>query len=88
MLRTKCHGLFLKSVMVETQPGGSVVKNLPAKQEMWIQFLVPQEESLEKEMANNSSIFAGKVPWIEDPCRLQSLDSQESPTQMSDQTTW
>ena len=38
-------------------PGGSVVKNLPAKQETWVQS-VGQEDSLEKEMATPSSILA------------------------------
>ena len=38
-------------------PGGSVVKNLPAKQEMWVQSL-GQEDPLEKVMATHSSILA------------------------------
>ena len=40
-------------------PGGSVVKNLPAKP--WEQFL-GWEDTLEKEMASHSSILAGKIP--------------------------
>ena len=43
-------------------PGGSVVKNSPAKQEMqetWVRSL-GQEDPLEEEMATYSSIFAGK----------------------------
>ena len=42
-------------------PGGSVVKNLPAKQEMQVQFL-GQEDTLEKKMATHSSIFALEMP--------------------------
>ena len=42
-------------------PGGSVVKNLPAKQEMQVQFL-GQEDTLEKKMATHSSIFAWEMP--------------------------
>ena len=38
-------------------PGGSVVKNLPAKQEMWVQFL-GGEDHLEEEIATHSSSFA------------------------------
>ena len=38
-------------------PSGSVVKNPPAKQEMWVQFL-GQEDPLEKRMATHSSILA------------------------------
>ena len=56
-------------------PGGSVVKNPPAKQETWVQSL-GQEYSLEKEMATHCSILAWKIPWIEEPGRLQSMGSQ------------
>ena len=42
-------------------PGGSVVKNPPAKQEMWVQCL-GQENTLEKEMATHSSILAWEIP--------------------------
>ena len=38
-------------------PGGSVVKNLPAKQETWVHSL-DLEDRLEKEMATHSSILA------------------------------
>ena len=34
------------------------------------------EDPLEKEMATHSSTLAWKIPWIEEPCRLQSLGSQ------------
>ena len=42
-------------------PGGSAVKNLPAKQEMWVQFL-GREDPLEKEMATHSNILARGIP--------------------------
>ena len=35
-----------------------------------------QEDSLEKEMATHSSILAWKIPWTEDPGRLQSMRLQ------------
>ena len=35
-----------------------------------------REDLLEKEMANHSSILACKIPWMEEPRRLQSLGSQ------------
>ena len=35
-----------------------------------------QEDPLEKEMATHSSILARKIPWIEEPGRLQSMGSQ------------
>ena len=56
-------------------PGGSVVKNLPAMQEMWVRSL-SQKDSLEKEMATYSSILAWEIPWTEEPGRLQSIGSQ------------
>ena len=41
-------------------PGGSVVKNLPAMQETWVQFL-GWEHPLEEELATHSSILAWEV---------------------------
>jgi len=56
-------------------PGGSVVNNLLAIQEMKVQSL-DWEDPLEKEMATHSSILA----WTEEPGRLPSMGSQESDT--------
>ena len=59
-------------------PGGSVVKNPPAMQElqeMWVGSLVP-EDPLEEGMATHSSILAWRIPWTEEPGGLQSLGSQ------------
>ena len=53
-------------------PGGSVVKNLPAIQEMQIQSL-GQEDPLQKEMATHSSILAWRIPWTEKPGEPQSM---------------
>ena len=36
-----------------------------------------QEDPLEKEMATHSSILAWKIPWTEEPGRLQSIGSQK-----------
>ena len=50
-------------------PGGSVVKNLPAMQElqeMWVQSL-GREDPLEEGMATHSNIFAWRIPWTEEP---------------------
>ena len=41
------------------------------------------EISLEKEMAIHSSICAWKIPWTEDPGRLQAMGSQKSQTALS-----
>ena len=51
-------------------------KNLPAMQETRVHFL-DEEDPLEKEMATHSSILAWRIPWTEEPGRLQSMRSQE-----------
>ena len=56
-------------------PGGSVVKNPPAKQETWVQSL-GQEGPLEKEVATHSRILAWEIPWTEEPGGLQSMGSK------------
>ena len=52
-----------------------MVEYLPAMQETWVQPLA-QENPLEKEMATHSSTLAWKIPWTEEPGRLQSMGSQ------------
>ena len=51
------------------------VKCLPTMRETWVQSL-GQEDLLEKEMATHSSILAWKIPWMEEPGRLQFMGSQ------------
>ena len=53
------------------------VKHLPTVQETRVQSL-GWEDLLERAMATHSSILAWKIPWIEEPARLQSMGSQES----------
>ena len=52
-----------------------MVKNLPATWETWVRSL-GWEDPLEKEMATHSSILARRIPWTEEPGRLQSMESQ------------
>ena len=52
-----------------------MVKCLPARQETWGRSLV-QEDPLEKEMATHSRTLAWKIPWMEEPGRLQSMGLQ------------
>ena len=52
-------------------PGGSVVKNMLAKQETEVQS-PGVKDILEKEMATHSSILAWEIPWTEEPGRLLS----------------
>ena len=60
-------------------PGASLVaqmvKCLPAMRETRVRFL-GQEDPLEKEMAIYSSTLAWKIPWTEEPDRLQFMGSQ------------
>ena len=51
------------------------VKRLPTMRVTWVQSL-GQKDHLEKEMATHSRILAWKIPWIEEPDRLQSMGSQ------------
>ena len=52
-----------------------MVKDLPAAQENRVQPL-GQEDPLEKEMATHSSTLAWKIPWTEEPGKLQPMGSQ------------
>ena len=52
-----------------------MVKHLPAMQETWVQPL-GQEDALEEGMATQSSILAWRIPWTEEPGRLQSMGLQ------------
>ena len=51
------------------------VKHLPTTGETQVQSL-GQEDPLEKKMATHSSVLAWKIPWTEEPGRLQSMGSQ------------
>ena len=51
------------------------VKRLPTLWETRVRAL-GREDPLEKEMATHSSILAWKIPWTEEPGRLQSMGSQ------------
>ena len=53
----------------------SPVKCLPAMRETRVRYL-GQEDPLEKEMATHSSTLAWKIPWMEEPGRLQSMGWQ------------
>ena len=59
----------MTSLVVQT------VKHLPTMRETRVQSL-SWEDLLEKEMATHSNIHAWKIPWTEEPGRLQSMGSQ------------
>ena len=56
-----------------------MVKRLSTMRETWVQSL-GREDSLEKEMATQSSILAWEIPWTEEPNGLQSMAPQKSQT--------
>ena len=56
-------------------PAAQMVKRLPTMRETRARSL-SLEDPLEKEMATYSGILAWKIPWTEEPGRLQSMGSQ------------
>ena len=63
-------------------PGGTVVRNPPSVQEMWVRSL-GGEDALEKGMATHSSILAQKILWTEEPGWLSSTGLQKSPEELN-----
>ena len=53
-----------------------VVKNLPAngRDARDSGSILGWEDAMGKEMATHSSILAGRIPWTEEPGRLQSIE--------------
>ena len=74
MCEYKWGPFFMVSVM-QTLLVAQTVKCLPTMRETWLQTL-GWEDLLEKEIATHSSILAWKIPWTEEPRRLQSMGSQ------------
>ena len=52
-----------------------MIKSLPTMRDVWVRSL-DRKDPLEKEMATHSGILAWKIPWMEDPGRLESMGSQ------------
>ena len=63
------------SLSLEDSLVAQTVKRLPAMWETWVQSL-SQEDPLEKEMATHSRTLAWRIPWREEPGRLQSMGLQ------------
>ena len=67
------------------------LKHLPGMQETRVRSL-GREDPLEKEMATHSSTLARRIPWREEPGRLQSMGSQrvghDRATSLSSVQTW
>ena len=63
------------SRLVTTSLVAQVVKHLPTMRKTRVQSL-GWEDLLEEEMATHSSILAWRIPWMEEPGRLQNMGSQ------------
>ena len=61
-----------KTLLKLMMPNTIQVKNLTTAQEIRVQFL-GQEEPLKKDMTTHSIVFAWRIPWTEEPGRLQSI---------------
>ena len=67
--------LFSSYFSGELKEVAQMVKRLSTMWETWVQSL-GGEDLLEKEMATHPSILARKIPWTEEPGRLQSMGLQ------------
>ena len=68
-------GIMLKEISQAAFLVAQTVKRLPALRETRVRSL-GREDPLEKKMAIHSRTLAWKIPWTEDPDRLQSMGSQ------------
>ena len=75
MLDIFCGDMQLSKCLARAFLVAQMVKNLPAMQETWVQFL-GQKDPLEKGMATYSGILAQRISWTEEPGGLQSMGSQ------------
>ena len=62
-------------IVCGASPVAQRLKHLPGMRETQVRSL-GREDPLEKEMATHSSTLAWKIPWTEEPGRLQSMGSQ------------
>ena len=69
--------LHFHILRMRASPVAQLVKNPPAMWETWVQSL-GREDLLEKEIAAHSSILAWRIPWTEEPGRLQSMGLQRT----------
>ena len=72
---THTHTLSLSLSLTETSDMFQMVKSLSKMLETQVRSL-GQEDPLEKEMATHSSTLTWKIPWTEEPGRLQFMGSQ------------
>ena len=75
VLTTEIPGIVLVLSFFRASLVAHLVKNPPAMWETWV-WSLSGEDPLEKGMATHSSILAWRIPWTEEPGRLQSMGSQ------------
>ena len=63
--------------MVQASPVAQTVKNLPVMQDIQVRSL-DWEDTLEDSMATHSTILDWRIPWTEEPGRIQSTGSQRT----------
>ena len=61
----------MTSLVAQTVKRLSTMREIPVRSLGW-------EDTLEKEMATHSSTVAWKIPWTEEPDRLQSMGVQRA----------
>ena len=66
---------LLLILLVSVSLVDQMVNNLPAMQESWVRSL-GWKDPLEKGTTTHSSILAWRIPWTEEPGRLQSMGFQ------------
>ena len=64
--------VYVEAGLRRLSPVAQTVKNPPAVQEIWVQSLC-WKDPLEKAVAAHSSIHAWRIPWTEEPSKLQSM---------------
>ena len=76
-IRAHTHDLVTsqKSIISKVSLVAQMIKNPCAMQETWVPSL-GYEDPLEKGMATHSSILTWRIPWTEEPSKLQSTESQ------------
>ena len=74
------HNKYLLSDFPWASLVAQMVKNLPGMWETWVPSL-GQEDPLVKRMATHSIILTWRIPWTEEPGRLQSVGSQSQTTE-------
>ena len=70
-----CLGISISIWLVVNTLVAQMVKRLPTTRETWVRSL-GWEDPLEKEMTTHTRTLAWNIPWMEEPCRLQSVISQ------------